>query len=53
MRLLQLFMIIINQKDIYINVDYKEESKKELGETISRKKMFGERFVKKIKINAK
>ena len=29
-----------------IKIDEKERSKKELGETISRKKLFGERFVK-------
>ena len=33
-------------KDINIDVDYKEEIKKEIGETISREKLFGERFVK-------
>ena len=40
-------------KDIDINIDDKERYKNELGETISREKLFGERFVKKIKIYVK
>ena len=33
------------QKEIKIDEEYAEEIKKELGETISRKKLFGEKFV--------
>ena len=40
-------------KDININVDYKEEVKKRIVETISREKLFGERFVKNNKNKCK
>ena len=40
-------------KYININIDYKEKIKKEIGETISREKLFGERFVKNNKNKCK
>ena len=40
-------------KDVNINIDYKEKVKKEIGETISREKLFGERFVKNNKNKCK
>ena len=40
-------------KDINIDIEYKEEVKKEIGETISREKLFGERFVKNNKNKCK
>ena len=40
-------------KDININIDYKEKVKKVIGETISREKLFGERFVKNNKNKCK
>ena len=40
-------------KDINIDIDYKEKVKKEIGETISREKLFGERFVKNNKNKCK
>ena len=40
-------------KDININVDYKKKVKKGIGETISREKLFGERFVKNNKNKCK
>ena len=40
-------------KNLNINIDYKEEVKKEIGETISREKLFGERFIKNNKNKCK
>ena len=40
-------------EDVNINIDDKEEAKKEIGETISREKLFGERFVKNNKNKCK
>ena len=40
-------------KNIKINIDYKEKVKKEIEETISREKLFGERFVKNNKSKCK
>ena len=40
-------------KDINIDIDYKEKIKKVIGETISREKLFGERFVKNNKNKCK
>jgi len=40
-------------KDVNIDIYYKEEIQKVIGETISREKLFGDRFVKIININAK
>jgi len=40
-------------KDVNIDIYYKEEIQKVIGETISREKLFWDRFVKIININAK
>ena len=40
-------------EDVNINIDDKEEAKKEIGETISREKLFGEKFVKNNKNKCK
>ena len=40
-------------KDVNIDIDYKKKVKKVIGETISREKLFGERFVKNNKNKCK